>query len=177
MFSGCTECPVTLCLNYWIRFLASCRLKNVTSIWVPFAAVANLWDYEIWNLCLLVIFSRLHGESIRLTRDIYSNVLEIKLPAFLENIPLYRHDIRGTTNLLGQPEISVGALKRARLRIQNPESGHFNTCYKHTGTPSEAHTTTSSTTYVCFRVHSHFKVLYISNGCESGPFGMTFLSR
>jgi hypothetical protein len=49
---------------------------------------------------------------------------KIKLPAFLENIPLYQHDIRGTTNLLGHTAISVGALKRASLRIQQ-ENGHF----------------------------------------------------
>jgi hypothetical protein len=48
---------------------------------------------------------------------------KIKLPAFLENIPLYQH-IRGTTNLLGHTAISVGALKTARLRNQ-PENGHF----------------------------------------------------
>jgi hypothetical protein len=53
-----------------------------------------------------------------------STFWKIKLPAFLENIPLYQDGIRGPTNLLGHPAISVGPLKRARLGIQ-PESGHF----------------------------------------------------
>lgn len=45
---------------------------------------------------------------------------KIKLPALLESIPLYKHEV----NLIGHPEISVDALKAARLRTQ-PESGHF----------------------------------------------------
>jgi len=48
----------------------------------------------------------------------------IKLAPLLENIPPHRQEIRGTTNMLGHPKISVGALKGSRLRIK-PESVHF----------------------------------------------------
>jgi len=48
----------------------------------------------------------------------------IKLSVFLEIIPPHKHEVRGTTNMLGHPTISVCALKGARLRIEQ-ESVHF----------------------------------------------------
>ena len=180
MYSTYTGCPVTSCQNFWIRFLASCRLKNVTSVWVPSAAVANLWKCELWNLRLPVIFSRLHGERIRLTRDIYINVLENKTDSILRKHPLYQDDIRGTTNLLGHPAISVGALKKGPDCVPSQKAAILNTCYEH-DTPFEAHTTTSSTTYVCSR--AHLSCFHISKSCRSVTVanrfnvGMTLLSR
>jgi len=124
IYSTYTECPVTLYRHFRIRFLASCRLKNVTPIWGPSAAVTKLWNCELRNLGLPVIFSRLHGERIRVTRTIYINVLKTKTASVFRTHSSRPKWQQGTTNLLRHTAISLGALKRARLRIQT-ESGHF----------------------------------------------------
>jgi hypothetical protein len=83
---------------------------------------------------LPVTFSRLLGGCMqRLAGEIHAVfvvVVENEVPALLEDIPVYLHAVRYTTNyttnMMKYPLIAVGLLKWTRLCIQ-ADSGHFET--------------------------------------------------